>query len=293
MRHTDAHRTRTKTRHHIGAPLTWAAVLSALCSCAPAAAPAGGEIGDQVQQALDSGTESFEHAAWDQLLAEGTRNGLVDYGFMAAHREQLDAYLARIAQAPLYRLSRDHLMALLINAYNAYTVASILDHPGVRSIRDIDGVWSEIEHTVGGFAVTLDTIEHNLLRPYFRDPRVHVAVNCASMSCAPLPGWALDGDDLDQQLQALTAAFFSNTAYVRIEDDRLWVSKLLDWYGEDFVNPEFSPHATSVAQFVARFATPEVRAFIERNVQQHDGDPSLSFLDYDWSLNRAPASTAD
>jgi hypothetical protein len=267
--------------------LAAASVATLLCgSCAPPARPAGGAIGDQVQQAIASGTESFDHAVWGDLLARGTRQGLVDYASFAEQRPALDAYLQRIAEAELHRLDRDQLMALLINAYNAFTIASILDHPGIASIRDIDGVWTERDHAVGGFGLTLDAIEHQLLRPYFKDPRIHVAVNCASISCAPLPPWAFDGARLDEQLEDLTRAFFADPKQTRVEGDELWVSQLLEWYGDDFVNPEYHPHAASLAEFIGRYAPTAVVELIERH-RGHEGQPKIRFIEYDWALNEA------
>ncbi len=269
-------------------PLTQTLILGVvltLSACAPASAPAGGEIGDQVAAALRSGNAKFEHPEWERLLAESVRDGLVDYGSLSRHRDVLDRYLDRIAKAELFRLRPDHLKALLINAYNAYTAVAILGHPGVASIRDIDGVWSKTTHTVGGFEVTLDNIEHNLLRPYFKDPRIHVAVNCASQSCAPLPPWAFDGDRLDAQLDEWTRAFFANSKYARIEGGKLWLSSLLDWYGGDFTAMEARPRADTLAGFVRLSAPPEIASFID----QKGGNPEIAFLEYDWSLNQAPA----
>ena len=133
------------------------ALLGLLACTAPRSRPAEGPVGEAVERALASGTASFAHERWDRLLAEGTRDGLVDYGAFAARRDELDIYLDRLAAADLANLSGPHLEALLINAYNAYTVASILDHPGVESIREIDGVWKKADHRVGGFAVSLRT----------------------------------------------------------------------------------------------------------------------------------------
>ena len=110
--------------------------LSSLVSCfAPKAKPVGGPIEQQLTAALESGSERFDHSPWDELLAAGTVDGFVDYGYMAERRADLDAYLDAIADADLSALDADHLEALLINAYNAITVRSILDQPGVTSIR--------------------------------------------------------------------------------------------------------------------------------------------------------------
>ena len=168
---------------------------------------AEGPVSEAVQSALDSGRATFDHAAWGALLEHGTMDGLVDYRYLQQHRAELDAYLAEVANVDLSSLAARELKALLANAYNALTVRAILDHPEVPTIRDIPGVWKTVRHTVGGYALSLDEIEHQILRPFFRDPRIHFAVNCASQSCAPLPPWAFDGADLERQLDELEASF--------------------------------------------------------------------------------------
>jgi len=258
-------------------------VFSAASCFAPRSTPAQGPIADQVQASFDSGTATFDHSAWDQLLANGTKDGLVDYSYMMDHRAELDGYLDRVAHANLAALAPPELEALLMNAYNALTVRSILDHWPVDSIRDIDGVWSKATHTVGGQELTLDTIEHHLLRPFWKDPRIHFAVNCASRSCAPLPPWAFTGKDLDDQLDRRARSFLSSPKNVQIDGDKLRVSKYFDWYGGDFTAQGWKPRADTIPQFIARYTRPEVKAFID----QHGGDVPLEFFDYDWSLNAA------
>lgn len=258
-------------------------ILTVLPTCAPTSRKAEGDIAEVVETAIASGQASFDHSRWDALLTAGTASGLVDYDYFLDNRQALGEYLSSLAEADLSILTRSHLMALLINAYNAYTVQSILDHWGVTSIRDIDGVWSETRHRVGGFDLTLDNIEHNLLRPYFRDPRVHVAVNCASRSCAPLPPWAFNGDDLEAQLEGLTQQFFRDPRQVRLEDNVVFVSQLLDWYGDDFTEPDASPRADTLLEFVARYSDDRLKTAI------HDREEELEirYLEYDWSLNQA------
>jgi hypothetical protein len=265
-------------------PLLVLWIVFAAASCfAPRSTPAEGAIADQVQASFDSGTESFDHSTWDHLLAEGTEDGLVDYGYMMEHRGELDDYLDRVAHADLASLAPSELEALLMNAYNALTVRSILDHWPVDSIRDIDGVWSKATHTVGGQELTLDEIEHRLLRPFWKDPRIHFAVNCASRSCAPLPPWAFDGATLDDQLDRRAHDFLSSPDNVRIEGDALRVSKYFDWYGDDFTKPGWEPRADTIPQFVARYSRPEVATF----VAEHGGDVPLEHMSYEWSLNAA------
>jgi len=200
---------------------------------------------------------------------------------MQANRPALNRYLDSIARADLGALAGGQLEALLINAYNALTVRAILDHPGVSSIREIKGVWSEAGNRVGGFDVSLDTIEHNLLRPFFKDPRIHFAVNCASKSCAPLPPWAYDGDRIDAQLDERARAFLSDPLNVFVRDGTLHLSRYFDWYGEDFTKAGWAPRADSIPLFVAAYASAEVADAI----RSRDGKIPVAFLEYDWSLN--------
>lgn len=261
-----------------------ALALLALPACAaPRSKAASGPIGDHVTAAIDGGTESFDHAAWDRLLAGGVdERGFVDYPFFQDRRAELDGYLESLAQAELSTLAPAHLEALLFNAYNAYTVASILDHPSVASIRDIDGVWKDRRHRVGGFDLTLDEIEHTLLRPYFKDPRIHFAVNCASASCAPLPRSAFTGDDLDRQLEERTRLFLRDPRNVRIEGSNLLLSSYFDWYGNDFTAEGWKPRADTVVDFLALYATDDVASRLR------SGEPlEIRYLEYDWSLNAA------
>jgi uncharacterized membrane protein YdjX (TVP38/TMEM64 family) len=188
-----------------------------------------------------------------------------------------------VAGADLGSLKAMELKALLFNAYNALTIRSILDHPQVASIREIDGVWTSTLHRVGGFDLTLDQIEHNLLRPFFQDPRIHFAINCASLSCAPLPGWAFTGDDLDKQLDERTRAFLSDPQQVHLENGSLMVSSYFDWYGDDFTAAGWEPRGASIPLFIAGYASPEMAGAI----RDAGDDLPLSFLPYDWSLNAA------
>ena len=258
-------------------------IVAFATACGPKSEPATGPVGEQVAQAIATGTETFDNSSFSELLAAGVRNGLVDYTYFTRHREQLDAYLESIAQANLASLQGSHLKALLINAYNAYTISSILDHLPIDSIRDIDGVWKTIPHTVGGLELTLDNIEHNILRPIFKDPRVHVAVNCASQSCAPLPNWAFDGDRVEEQLADWTRQFFANPKYLEVREDRLEVSRLLKWYGDDFTLTDAKPRADTLVDFIAERAPTAIQEFIE----SEGGTPDVEFKDYDWALNEA------
>ncbi len=262
--------------------LTLGGLLLAACGT-PASRPAGGDVADAVNASLDHGRNRFDHTTWDHLLGQAVDHGLVDYALLQQRRPDLDDYLERVAGADLGSLEAMELKAFLFNAYNALTIRSILDHPRVASIREIDGVWTSILHRVGGFDLTLDQIEHNLLRPFFRDPRIHFAVNCASRSCAPLPGWAFTGDDLDMQLEERTRAFLSDPRQVNLRDGTLMASSYFDWYGDDFTAADWEPRAATIPLFIADYTSPEVA----RIIREADGRLPLKFLAYDWSLNAA------
>jgi hypothetical protein len=262
--------------------ITALALLGAVAaSPAPRSKAASGALADAMNAAIASGTRSFDHGIWNDLLAAGVdERGRVDYQYFQERRESLDRYLAGLAAVDFSKLRGVELEALLINAYNALTVKSILDHPTVTSIREIDGVWDETRHRVGRFEVTLDTIEHALLRPFFRDPRIHFAVNCAAASCAPLPRWAFTGRELDRQLDERARLFLSDPRNVKLEGDTLTLSRYFDWYGSDFTAEGWKPRADTEAEFVALYATPELAARLRSGA-----DLELEFFDYDWSLN--------
>ncbi len=257
-------------------------LLAAGCG-APAARQASGEVARAVEASLASGTEWFGNDDWTRILAGGTRGGLVDYDFMRRHRVEIDAYLTRVASAPLARLAAGHLEALLVNAYNAYTIESVLEHPSITSIKEIPGVWTETKHRVGGFDLALDDIEHRLLRPFFKDPRIHFVLNCASRSCAALPPFALEGDRIEAQLEERARVFLTTPGNVRVEEETLVLSRYFDWYGRDFIAPGWRGAAATAAAYLAPYAGKDVAAFIEK----HHGEPPIRFASYDWALNSA------
>ena len=256
---------------------------SVACS-APSAELYDGEIADVLNADGDNEGASFDHSDFEKLLARhvDADTNRVRYADLKTDSESLDAYLETIANAELETLGPDEQHALLINAYNAYTLQLILEHyPGIDSIRDISDPWGNERYVVAGYPLSLDQIEHQLIRPIFKDPRIHFAVNCAAIDCPPLRPWAYRGDSLDEQLDEVTHDVLSASDFVRVEGDELQVTRLFDWYEDDFINDSFHGHAANVAQYIVRYSTEDVRRFVE----SHDGEPSVSFLDYDWGLN--------
>jgi hypothetical protein len=263
--------------------------LGSLACHAPPSEAIQGKVFDAVQRGIESGRESFSHDAWDEILQLYDKDGGRSFDYAGLKKEEalLEAYLETLTRAPLSRLSRNELLALSINAYNAYTVRTILGKLSrdgaysIESIRDISEVFGRKKHVVGGFTLSLDNIEHNLLRPLFNDPRIHFAVNCASISCPPLPPKAFRGETVDEQLEEATRLALQSPDYARVEGDRLLLTKILDWYGEDFVNPDFRGAEATLPAFVRKYATGSVGEWIDAQAK-----PRVKFMDYDWRLNR-------
>jgi hypothetical protein len=240
----------------------------------------------------------FDVAAYRDLLARVVRGDRVDYRAIVADRAALDRIVAAFAEVPATIekgwAARER-MAFWINAYNVFTLRAIVDHYPIRgsrfslsprnSIRQIDGVWTTLEWRAAGRTVTLDDIEHRILRPEFGDARVHMAVNCASKSCPPLRAEPYAGADLDRQLDEAAQRYLASPAGTRVAGGRLLVSRIFEWYGDDFIKRYAAMHPGSgraadraIRGFVERYGPPEAAAASR-------SDLPIRFLDYDWSLN--------
>lgn len=241
----------------------------------------------------------FDHAhpQWNDLLQRHVRwlgdshASVVDYDGFAADRDALDAYLealSALSAAEFEGLDNARQLAFLINAYNAFTVKLVLGGwPEIDSIKDLGSLfrspWKQRFFDLLGARRHLDDVEHELIRgnPRLADPRIHFAVNCASIGCPALRPEAFVGTRLEAQLDDQTRRFLSDRTRNRIEGDTLWLSPIFDWYEADFGadDPPFDflrQHADSLANDPAAQAA--LRA----------GALELEYSDYDWSLNMAP-----
>lgn len=242
------------------------------------------------------------HGAWEQLLrqhvvvAADGNSSAVRYAGMKRQQAALRAYLdtlAGVTPEAYEQWSRPQRLAFLINAYNAWTVELILTrYPGLKSIKDLgsflESPWKKKFVRLLGQQRHLDDIEHGLIRApgAFDDPRIHVAVVCASVGCPMLRNEAFVAERIDAQLDDAMRRFLSDRSRNRFEADggRLAVSKIFDWYRKDFeqghqglmsLQALFARHADSLAPTAQ--AQAQVRA----------GRYRLAFLDYDWTLNDA------
>ena len=262
----------------------------------PAQAPAPLAIRSAAQ------AQSFDHrhAAWTALLNKhvtvlgGGKASQLRYAGMAADHAALKAYLASlsaVSAAAFGAFSKAQQMALLINAYNAFTVELILSrYPKLASIKDLGSLiqspWKQKFVPLLGNTVSLDGIEQDMLRARGRydDPRIHFAVNCASIGCPMLREEAFVADKLDAQLDEQTLRFMGDRSRNRYADGKLQLSKIFDWYGGDFKAGHKG--INSLPAFAARYANQLADAPAERE-RIKAATLDVGFLDYDWKLNDA------
>lgn len=243
---------------------------------------------DRWQTHDPASTRAIDHSAWSDLLNRFVvvqpGVNLVRYGdFDQAATQQLDDYLTLLQAVPVSRLNRDQQFAFWVNLYNAQTVRTVLDHMPVSSIQDINispglfatGPWGAELMRVEDQPLSLNDIEHRILRPLWQDPRIHYAVNCASIGCPDLQPRAFMADTLEQQLNGAAEAFVNSERAIQINGDRLIVSSLYDWFYEDFGGTD-----ASLLAHLTHYAAPALKARL-------DGFSAISDDRYDWSLNAA------
>jgi uncharacterized membrane protein YdjX (TVP38/TMEM64 family) len=233
----------------------------------------------------NSNGPTFDHSTLDALLWNHVDDdGWVDYEGLQAEAADLDAYIRSVAAAPFEEMGRDEKLALLINAYNAFTLRLILDHYPVGSIFDIPDAerWDAVRWDVGGNVWSLSQIEHEQIRPKFIEPRIHFALVCAAVGCPKLRNEAYQAEQLDEQLEDQTEYVHAGDRWFRFDPAAgvVELTQLYSWYGGDFVQV-----AESVLEYAARYS-PELKKSLDDGVE-----PSIRWLHYDWSLNRDPAAT--
>lgn len=227
------------------------------------------------------------HAAWTSVLSRYVKDGFVDYaGLKKDGQADLRAYLGTlesICRGHYDTWTREQKLAYWINAYNAYTVRLILDHYPLKSIRKIGllpGAAFREEFIpskgVRGKTLSLNDIEHEILRKDFTEPRIHFAIVCASKGCPALRSEAYRPADLDRQLEDAARTFVRDPAKNRFDASKrtLYLSSIFKWFREDFERA-----AKTLPEFVARFADEQTATALRA------GSVRIEFLDYDWSLN--------
>lgn len=231
----------------------------------------------------------ISNTPWKQILSrhlhEGP-DGINRFGYRnadAADRKQLKDYLLALQQADVSSLSRDEQMAFWINLYNAATIDVVLNRYPVKSIREISlggallaiGPWKKKFLSVEGRSLSLDNIEHDILRPGWKDPRIHYAVNCASVGCPNLMAKPFEAKHLDEMLDEGAVAYVNHPRGVSFRRERLVLSQIYAWYRTDFGRTD-----TEVIAHLSRYAAPALKSRLA-------SIRSIADYAYDWSLNDA------
>jgi hypothetical protein len=248
-------------------------------------------------------TADFDHSLFDSLLSQYVHDGLVDYSGIKNDPSLLSGYLAALENTDSVEYAswgKPEKIAFWINAYNAITLYGVIQNYPIKpgglfsrlfypdnSIRQISGFFDKDFSRVMGKEITLDEIEHGILREKFDEPRIHFALVCASLSCPKLQSYAYKPDSLDLQLDK-AAWEFIDTKGVIIDrpKNRLLLSKIFDWYAEDFQYNNIPSYLSSYdddrrgfLEFIIDHSPNEIQEFIKENA------PKIKFMDYDWTLN--------
>ena len=250
-------------------------------------ARAGGPVYLGNKSAATIAIDDIDHQIWDTLLREYVdQDGMVNYRDWKASREdmrRLDNYIQALSAANLSApVSRSAKLAFFINAYNAVTIKGILREYPTSSIRNHTAkllgynIWKDLQLYVGGVPLSLDAIEHKMLRK-LSEPRIHFAIVCASIGCPRLLSEAYVADRLDQQLESSAIDFFRRSPNFKFDrqSKTFYLSSILDWFGEDFGRSR-SARLKSISRWVPAGPARQAAALGEGNVE---------FLDYDWGLN--------
>jgi hypothetical protein len=221
------------------------------------------------------------HALFDQVLKTYVKNARVNYVALKSHPQELDRYLGQVAavsETEFKSWTEKQQIAFLINAYNGCTMRLILDHYPVKRIKDIGGFlsgpWDQPVVHLFGRTLTLNTVEHKMLRKDYSEPRIHFALVCAAKGCPPLRGEAYVATHLDEQLDDQAKQFLANPRKNRAEASQhtVYLSPIFKWYGGDF-----EKQAGSALAFLKPYWPAKPPTDYE--------DFKIRYTDYDWSLN--------
>ena len=239
------------------------------------------------EKSNESVGHSIDHRAWQEFLSEYVRaddTGMnrVSYAAVSmADKTELDEYVRRQSKLAITEYPRDEQLAFWLNLYNALTVKVILDHYPVQSIKRIDispvwfssGPWGRKLVNIEGHALSLDDIEHRILRPIWKDPRIHYAVNCASVGCPDLGHTAYSAANIESELSHAARSYVNHPRGVAMQKSQVRLSSIYKWFEDDFGGSE-----DAVLDHIRQYASGELK----HNLDNVSG---ISGYEYDWGLN--------
>ncbi len=217
------------------------------------------------------GQNKFDHTSWDTaLLLNVSKNGFVDYeGFMQNSYLLYDYFQELSENKPDKTWTKNERMAYWINAYNAYTIKLIIDSYPVKSITNLKKPWEKEFFKIDGEWYSLNDLEHKILRK-FDDPRIHFAINCASISCPVVWNRAYTAENLQEALDRQTRDFINDPTRNQITRSKVLISKIFDWFRRDF-----KVNDGDVIEFINKYSNVKIRE-----------NQNLKYKDYDWGLNK-------
>ncbi len=215
-------------------------------------------------------TNKVDHTAWDQLLQKYVdKAGNVDYAELQKNKSSLERYLKNLQQnVPTTSWNKNEQLAYWINVYNTFTIKLIIDNYPLKSIKDLHNgnPWDIKWIKLGDKTYSLNNIENDIIRPKYKEPRIHFAVNCAAKSCPPLLNKAWTASNLETNLANQAQKFINNTKYNQISTSVVNISKIFDWYKEDF---------DDLINYLNQFSTTKI-----------NNTAKITFIAYDWALNK-------
>lgn len=220
---------------------------------------------------------AFDNSAFDSILNEAVEDGVVDYGKIKDRYGDLQAYLRTMEKADTEKMSRNEKLAFYINAYNAHCISGVLSRGEIDSVRDVLLFFKRTRFVLAGEKMSLDSLEHKVLRP-MGEPRIHFAIVCSASSCPKLASRAYQGATLEEDLTHQAEAFFRDPTKNRLDREAgvFHMSKILKWFKKDFTK-----ESPSLLAYIEPFLAEEDRSYLQEN----QGKIEVKFLDYDWGLN--------
>jgi len=226
------------------------------------------EVKEEKKDITKPAMKPIDHGVFHKLLQGNVSSkGKVNYAGIKSAEATLDGYLAALSNTKVSELSKSAQLAFWINAYNAFTLKKIVDNHPVNKITDLDGgkPWDKKWINIDGKTLSLNNIENDIIRPQFNEPRIHFAVNCAAKSCPPLLNKAWSAGNLNTFLEQQTRAFVNNAAHNQLSADKIKISKIFEWYKEDFGD---------LITFLNKYSDVKINP-----------DAQIEYNDYNWNLN--------